>query len=156
MSIKLSGFDLDRELEALIYLDIPQKEFDHRIIMLRKTDRKMHLKHCVYYVSGIFWKRSYDFHEELTLDDESVYKKRLQQKIIPYINNYYDSIQHKPHNDIINGLNEIYEFAESKVRCPNVGRYLDFIHQLTPFGHFEKALLRPDMSIEVTSYYEIS
>ena len=74
MSIKLSGFDLEREQEALIYLDIPEKEFMLRNQKLCETNRLKHAKHCVFYVSGIFWKRSYDFYEHLTLEDEKVFK----------------------------------------------------------------------------------
>ena len=39
MSIKLSGFDLEREQEALIYLDIPEKEFMLRNQKLCETNR---------------------------------------------------------------------------------------------------------------------
>ena len=77
MSIKLSGFDLEREQEALIYLDIPEKEFMLRNQKLCETNRLKHAKHCVFYVSGIFWKRSYDFYEHLTLEDEKVFKYKI-------------------------------------------------------------------------------
>tara|TARA_R110002012_G_scaffold48032_2_gene125412 strand:+ start:198 stop:644 length:447 start_codon:yes stop_codon:yes gene_type:complete len=131
MSIKLSGFDLDREQQALIDLDIPDKEFYLRCEILSETNIYKHLEHCVYYVSGIFWNRLYDSYKHLTLDDEKVYKHQIQQKIIPYINKYYDSIRHKSHNDKINGFNKIYDFAQDKVLCPTVGKYLDFIIEQT-------------------------
>jgi len=141
MSIQLSGFDLEREQEALIYLDIPEKEFMLRNQKLCETNRLKHAKHCVFYVSGIFWKRSYDFFEHITLEDEKFFKNKIQQQIIPYINKYYNSIKHKSDNDVINGFNEIYDFAEDKVRCPTVSKYLDFIIEKTLFNDEEYILI---------------
>ena len=141
MSLNLSGFDLEKELEVLMCLDIPTNEFMHRCSLLYEKEITLYLEKSVYYVSGIFWKRSYDYFEYLTLDDEKVYKYKLQQKIIPYIDKYFDSIRHKTHKEIIYELNEICEFPKDKVRCFTVAKYLDFIIEKTLFNDEEYILI---------------